>query len=112
MLPLLQAAHAKGGASRQDLLQLIADICTKSRQLVKNQHTWFRDDDMFAWQDVSSRVRAGRHGHWHVNCLSVRRNAAAVAHSLITQLLYQDSWPHDHTVATAPHFVLLVACSA
>jgi tRNA A37 N6-isopentenylltransferase MiaA len=57
MLPLLQAAHAKGGASRQDLLQLIADICTKSRQLVKNQHTWFRDDDMFAWQDVSSRVR-------------------------------------------------------
>jgi hypothetical protein len=57
-----QAAKEAGGASRAQLLQLIADVCTKSRQLVKNQHTWFRDDHMFRWLDVSERVRGGGGG--------------------------------------------------
>jgi tRNA A37 N6-isopentenylltransferase MiaA len=47
ILLLLQAAVAKGSASEQELQQLIFDIATASRNLVKNQTTWFRDDDMF-----------------------------------------------------------------
>jgi tRNA A37 N6-isopentenylltransferase MiaA len=42
-----QAALQQGGATKQQLLQLILDIATASRTLVKAQTTWFRDDDMF-----------------------------------------------------------------
>lgn len=30
------------------------DIATASRNLVKSQCTWFRDDDMFQWMDVTA----------------------------------------------------------
>lgn len=42
-----QTALSKGSASREELQQLIFDIATASRNLVKNQTTWFRDDAMF-----------------------------------------------------------------
>lgn len=45
--PSPQAALAKGSATQQELQQLIFDISTASRNLVKNQTTWFRDDQMF-----------------------------------------------------------------
>jgi tRNA A37 N6-isopentenylltransferase MiaA len=45
----LQAALRDGAASPQQLRQLILDIATASRNLVKNQTTWFRDDDLFRW---------------------------------------------------------------
>jgi tRNA A37 N6-isopentenylltransferase MiaA len=44
---VLQAAIATGSASEQQLHQLIFDIATASRNLVKNQTTWFRDDELF-----------------------------------------------------------------
>lgn len=44
---LLQAAIAQGSASEEQLQQLIFDIATASRNLVKNQTTWFRDDELF-----------------------------------------------------------------
>ena len=44
---MLQAVFDKGSASEQELQQLILDIATASRNLVKNQTTWFRDDGMF-----------------------------------------------------------------
>lgn len=42
-----QAALSKGSATEAELHQLIFDIATASRNLVKNQTTWFRDDGMF-----------------------------------------------------------------
>lgn len=42
-----QNALAAGTATPQQLRQLILDIATASRNLVKNQTTWFRDDDLF-----------------------------------------------------------------
>jgi hypothetical protein len=44
---LLQAAIAQGSAREEQLQQLIFDIATASRNLVKNQTTWFRDDELF-----------------------------------------------------------------
>lgn len=42
-----QTALAQGGATPEQLRQLVHDIATASRNLVKNQVTWFRDDAMF-----------------------------------------------------------------
>jgi tRNA A37 N6-isopentenylltransferase MiaA len=43
----LQAALNAGGATKEQLQQMILDIATASRNLVKNQTTWFRDDSLF-----------------------------------------------------------------
>lgn len=43
----LQAAIARGGATKGQLQQLVLDIATASRGLVKAQMTWFRDEEMF-----------------------------------------------------------------
>eukprot|EP00879_Flechtneria_rotunda_P024197 GHRR01025645.1.p1 GENE.GHRR01025645.1~~GHRR01025645.1.p1 ORF type:complete len:151 (+),score=47.43 GHRR01025645.1:594-1046(+) len=51
----MQAALRDGGATKEQLQQLIYDIATASRNLVKNQTTWFRDDSMFRWVDVGGR---------------------------------------------------------
>lgn len=46
-LPLLQRALREGGATKLQLQQLILDIGTASRNLVRHQIVWFRDDDLF-----------------------------------------------------------------
>ncbi|WIA19790.1 hypothetical protein OEZ85_005701 [Tetradesmus obliquus] len=51
----MQNALAAGTATPQQLRQLILDIATASRNLVKNQTTWFRDDDLFRWLEVGGR---------------------------------------------------------
>jgi hypothetical protein len=44
---ITQEALARGDASPQQLQQLVLDISTASRNLVKSQLTWFRDEQMF-----------------------------------------------------------------
>ncbi|KAF6256678.1 IPP transferase-domain-containing protein [Scenedesmus sp. NREL 46B-D3] len=58
----MQAALRDGAVSPQQLRQLILDIATASRNLVKNQTTWFRDDDLFRW-GLQIKQPAGP---WHV----------------------------------------------
>eukprot|EP00878_Enallax_costatus_P043996 GHUV01052132.1.p1 GENE.GHUV01052132.1~~GHUV01052132.1.p1 ORF type:complete len:379 (+),score=154.70 GHUV01052132.1:476-1612(+) len=48
----LQTALKEGHATKQHLQQMILDVATASRNLVKNQTSWFRDDDLFRWLEV------------------------------------------------------------
>lgn len=52
-LELLEAAASRGHVSDQDVVQLVLDIATASRNLVKSQCTWFRDEQLFHWVDAS-----------------------------------------------------------
>ena len=47
-----QEARQQGARpSEAALLQLLNRVGSATRRLVKNQHTWFRDDGAFRWVD-------------------------------------------------------------
>jgi hypothetical protein len=68
----LQAALRNGSASPQQLRQLNLDIATASRNLVKNQTTWFRDDDLFRWA-IDVYVKEWFYGPWTPGECKLRR---------------------------------------
>lgn len=49
----LTRVRSAGKATEKELLACVHDVATASRNYVKNQTTWFRDEAMFRWLDVS-----------------------------------------------------------
>jgi hypothetical protein len=53
-----QQAQAVPQVTPAQVLQLAADVATASRNLVKSQYTYFRDEPLFAWVEASDHEAA------------------------------------------------------
>ncbi len=98
-MAFMQEARENGGATMQQLVQLVLDIAAMSRRLVKGQMTWFRGDDMYRWVGTCCAVcgcacLSGLHiQHLHmcvciVTCMKMSDAAHVPQHcaSLVKQL--------------------------